>query len=71
MPNVSNTSEPQTRHRLAAPCEADNLKLGEKQIEFGQLRLAGAREVTSRDVNDLPRVAEVRGAHVFRIGICA
>jgi hypothetical protein len=45
--------------------------LGEKHVQFRELRLARAGQVASRDMDDLMWIAEVRGAHVFRIGIRA
>lgn len=46
-----------------------HLQLGEEHAEFRQLRLARASQVARRDVDDLIGVAEIRAAHVFRIGI--
>jgi hypothetical protein len=67
----SGTDEACTSNGLPAQREAHQRKLGTKHVEAGQLRFARAGEVASRDVDDLVRIAEVRGAHVFRIGICA
>lgn len=51
--------------------QPQHLKLSEQRVKFRQLRLARASQVARRDVDDLIGVAEVLGAHVFRIGIRA
>ena len=56
---------------LPAQRKTNRLKLSEKHVELGQLRFACAGQVACRDVDDLMWIAEVRGAHVFRIGIRA
>jgi hypothetical protein len=53
---------------LTAQHQPHHLQLGEEHVEFGQLRLARTSQVARWDVDDLIGVAEVRGAHVFRIG---
>jgi hypothetical protein len=58
-------------NRLPAQRKANKLKLGEKHVQLLELRLARAGQVASRDVEGLTWIGEVRGAHVFRIGIRA
>lgn len=64
-------SEAFQSNRLATQRKANGLKLGEKRVKFVELCFARAGQLASRDVDDLIGIAEVRCAHVFRIGIAA
>jgi len=56
---------------LAAQRKANQLQLRKKHVELSELRFARASQLASRNVDGLAGVAEVRGAHVFRIRIPA
>jgi hypothetical protein len=68
---TGSTVQPLESNSLSAEREVHDLQLREKHVEVGQLGLARAGQVARRNVDDLMRIAEIRGAHVFRIEICA
>jgi hypothetical protein len=65
---IAIAGESVTANSLATEREAHHVELGEKRVEFRQFCLACAGQVPGRNVDDLMRIAEIRGAHVFRIG---
>jgi hypothetical protein len=68
---TGSTDEACKSNRLPAQREANELQLGEKHVQVRELCVARAGQVSSRDVDDVLWIAEVCGAHVFRIGIRA